>query len=206
MSSWQQTVNSGQYSSICAQESAYYICSPPQLSEVSSAFSLQSVQLMTAFSLLCKEAHQVIFLSFYICSPGDWWSHVLGFLPTSSVSSSLFDSIIASSRFPFFYSLINSYTAMDLKKGNCTWNFCHLGQCTILLPMFLVNSIIDAGCSLVTPQKACILQLMREGTVEQLKQLVPLHGEVCTWLYMMETHSVVHDVLQQKCIRYRNQT
>ena len=116
MSSWQLTVNSGQYSSICAQESAYYICSPPQLSEVSSAFSLQSVQLMTAFSLLCKEAHQVIFLSFYSCSPGDWWSHVLGFLPTSSVSSSLFDSIIASSRFPFFYSLIKFIYSNGLEK------------------------------------------------------------------------------------------
>ena len=117
----------GQFRSVqfnmCSGKCILHMLSTPTLRSFLSIFNiaLQSVQLMTAFSLLCKEAHQVIFLSFNICSPGDWWSHVLGFLPTSSVSSSLFDSIIASSCFPFFYSLINSYTAMDLKKGKSQW-------------------------------------------------------------------------------------
>ena len=89
-----------------------------------------------------------------------------------------------------------------------TCNFCYLHQSPILLPVHLVNAIIDAGGALVTPQQGVVVQQVGEGAVEQLEQLVPLHGEVGPRLHVMETHGIMHDVLHSKTeteIRYTSE-
>ena len=68
--------------------------------------------------------------------------------------------------------------------------------------MRVVNAGVEAGSSLVAPQRAgVVVQSMREGTVEELEEFVPLGREVLPCGLTTKAYSIMDDVLYRKTVR-----
>lgn len=62
--------------------------------------------------------------------------------------------------------------------------------------MYVIDAFKEAGSSLVAPERRVHLRSeVREGAVTQLKELIPLHGEVGPRLRTAEPNGIMHDML-----------
>ncbi len=78
----------------------------------------------------------------------------------------------------------------------CTWNLSYLLQSAVLFPVNVIDALIEARGSLITPEgRAHARSLVRESAVPQLKQLVPLHGEVSSRSCASKANGIMHDML-----------
>ncbi len=77
-----------------------------------------------------------------------------------------------------------------------TWNLSYLLQSAVLFPVNVIDALIEARGSLITPEgRVHARSLVRESAVSQLKQLVPLHGEVSSRSCTSKANGIMHDML-----------